>query len=104
MRTAALVCFLAAAAIFAPSVISRALRNRRIRQARAQARAECHANYWLDSSDPIDVWALGEIAGHVARIDALVQDALETDWRNDPTPEHDRLVCEQMEKAEGWAS
>lgn len=68
----------AAAAIFAPSVIDRALRNRRTRQARAQRLAEVR-NFWLDS-EPMEA------------------------WDDDPTPTHDRLVCEQMEKAEGWAS
>lgn len=71
MRSAALVCILAAAAIFAPSIIDRALRNRRTRQARTQRLAEVR-NFWLDS-EPMEA------------------------WDDDPTPMHDRLVCEQFE-------
>lgn len=57
MTSAALVIALAAAALYLPSRIDMALRNHRTRQARAQARAECHASYWLESSEPCEAWA-----------------------------------------------
>ena len=72
--TAALI-FLAAAAVFwLPSIIDRARRNRRARQDGARRSAECHANYWRDSSEAVGPWV------------------------DDPTPTFDALSFEFWER------
>lgn len=76
MRAATAVFFLGAVLGFLPSVVARARANRRTRRARA---ALADAAVWLD---------------------ALVQEALE----DEGMPLYDQLVCEQIERAEGWVS
>jgi hypothetical protein len=71
MRAAALVCLVAAAALYLPSRVDMARRNRRARLARCG---------WLD-----------------AQIELALEAGVIRDLGDEPTPMHDRLVCEQLE-------